>query len=120
MPSPMENERLRRFGEAIDAIRARAEAAVGEEDVRWVRRVDRFSRAMQVVGRVLLHFSLDPLTFSAGVLALWIHKQLQATEVGHTALHGAYDGLAGAERYRSTSFHWELPIDEESWRAGHN
>ena len=30
---------------------------------------------------------------TAGVLALWIHKQLQATEIGHTALHGAFDKL---------------------------
>jgi NADPH-dependent stearoyl-CoA 9-desaturase len=113
-------ERLRRFGAAIDALRARVEAQVGEEDVRYIRRVDRFSRAMEVTGRVLLHISLDPVTFAAGVVALWIHKQLQATEVGHTALHGAFDGLPGAEGLQSKSFHWQVPIDEESWRHGHN
>jgi NADPH-dependent stearoyl-CoA 9-desaturase len=114
------SERMKRFGEAIDAIRARAEAKVGAEDVAHVRRVDRFSRAMEIIGRVLIHVSFEPVGFLAGVGALWLHKQLQATEVGHTALHGAYDRLDGAGRFRSETFSWDVPIDEESWRHGHN
>jgi linoleoyl-CoA desaturase len=113
-------ERLQRFGDAIDAIRDRVEAKVGAEDVAHVRRVNAFSRAMEVVGRVLLHVSVEPIAFTAGVLALWLHKQLQATEIGHTALHGAYDKLEGAEGFRSATFSWDVPIDEESWKYGHN
>ena len=56
---------------------------------------------MEVVGRVLIHVSLEPVTFFAGVGALWLHKQLQATEIGHTALHGAWDGLPGRRAVRS-------------------
>jgi linoleoyl-CoA desaturase len=119
-PADARRERLQRFGEAIDAIRRRAEASVGEEDVKHVRRLDAFSRTMEVVGRVLIHFSFEPLGFAAGVGALWLHKQLQATEIGHTALHGAYDKLPGAERFRSEGFSWDVPIDEESWKHGHN
>jgi NADPH-dependent stearoyl-CoA 9-desaturase len=115
-----EVERLRRFGEAIDEIRSRVEAEIGEADVQYVRRLERFSRTMEALGRVLIHVSVEPLGFGAGVVALWIHKQLQATEIGHTALHGAYDGLPGAERFDSKRFAWDLPIDEEAWRAGHN
>ncbi|MEJ7733504.1 MAG: fatty acid desaturase [Polyangiaceae bacterium] len=119
--SPTERtERLKRFGEAIDRIRAGVEASVGAEDVARVRRLDIFSRGMEVVGRVLIHVSVEPLSFALGVGALWLHKQLQATEIGHTALHGAYDKLEGAERYRSKTFRWDVPIDEESWRQGHN
>ncbi|MCC7540926.1 MAG: fatty acid desaturase [Deltaproteobacteria bacterium] len=114
------DERLRRFGEEIDAIRKDVEAQIGETDVRRLERLQRFSRAMEIIGRVAIHFSPDPVSFSAGVLSLWIHKQLQATEIGHTVLHGAYDGLPGAERFDSKKFYWDLPIDEESWRAGHN
>ena len=111
---------LERFGKAIDAIRERAEARVGEEDLRRVRRLNVFSRTMEVLGRGLIHFSLEPLTFVVGVGALWIHKQLQATEIGHTALHGAYDKLPGAAKFHARSFSWDIPIDEESWRHGHN
>jgi len=115
-----DEERLRRFGEELDEVKRRAFARVGEEDLRYVRRLDAFSRAMEVAGRALIHFSVEPLGFGAGVLALWIHKQLQATEIGHTALHGAYDKLPGAGRFVSKTFRWDTPIDEESWRYGHN
>jgi linoleoyl-CoA desaturase len=118
--APDGRERLQRFAEAIDAIRDRVEAKVGAEDVAYVRRVNAFSRAMEVVGRVLLHVSVEPFSFATGVTALWLHKQLQATEVGHTALHGAYDKLEGAEGFRSATFSWDVPIDEESWKHGHN
>ena len=77
-PLPLDRkERLKRFGEAMDVIRERVEARVGPEDIAHVRRVDRFSRAMEVVGRVLIHFSVEPVAFSLGVGALWLHKQLQ-------------------------------------------
>ncbi len=119
-PVQLDDERLRRFGKAIDAIRRRVESDVGEKDVRYVRRLDRLSRTLELVGRGLLHFSFEPIGFAGGVTALWLHKQLQAIEIGHTTLHGAYDGLPGAERFQSKSFSWDIPIDEESWRAGHN
>jgi linoleoyl-CoA desaturase len=123
MPTPAlaaAPDRLRRFGEELDQIRARAEARLGADDVRRVKRIDRASRALEVAGRALLHFSVEPLGFSAGVAALFLHKQLQATEIGHSALHGAWDGLAGAERYQSATYRWDTPIDEASWRRGHN
>ena len=43
-----DSERFRRFGQEIDAIRARVEAKVGAEDVAHVKQIDRFSRAMEV------------------------------------------------------------------------
>jgi NADPH-dependent stearoyl-CoA 9-desaturase len=112
--------RYRLFGEELDAVKRRTLADVGEKDVLHVKRLNRFSRAMEVVGRALIHFSVEPVSFAVGVCALAVHKQLQAAEIGHTALHGAYDGLEGAERFASKTFRWDLPIDEESWRHGHN
>ena len=115
-----EEARLRRFGEALDRIRARVESELGDEDVNYLHRMNNFSRAMEVVGRALIHFSLEPVGFTVGVAALWIHKQLQAAEIGHTVLHAAYDGFDRAEEFQSKSFRWDTPIDEESWRLGHN
>lgn len=109
-----------RLAEELDALKARISAELGEADVLHVRRVNRFSRSMEVLGRVLIHISFEPVSFGCGVVALWLHKQLQATEVGHTALHGAYDKLPGGEAFASKTFRWDTPIDEESWRLGHN
>lgn len=115
-----DQERLRRFGEALDALHARVKAEVGEDDVRHVRRMRAVSIAAEVVGRALIHLSFEPVGFLIGVVSLWLHKQLEATEIGHTALHGAYDGLPGAEAFQSKTHVWRVPIDEASWRYGHN
>src|SRR4051812_17271363 len=110
----------RAFGQELDELRRRVEAEIGEDDVRYINKVQRFSRAMEIAGRALIHFSFEPVGFFGGVAALWLHKQLQATEVGHMALHGAWDGLPGGEKFDSETFAWDMPIDEESWRSGHN
>ncbi len=113
--NPLDN-----FAAAIDTIRRQVEASVGDADLRHIRRVRRVSVAAEVAGRILLQFSLDPLTFGAGVASLWLHQQLEATEIGHTVLHGTYDRIEGAEAFRSATFSWDTPIDEECWRYGHN
>ncbi len=115
-----ETARFRAFGDAIDAIRREAQAKVGAEDLRYVRRLDGLSRGLEVTGRLALMFAPGPLGFVSGVLALWVHKQLQATEIGHTALHGAFNKLPDAGRFHSSRFRWQVPIDEASWIRGHN
>jgi linoleoyl-CoA desaturase len=120
VPPASHVERMKRFGKAIDAIRAKAEADLGTRDVKRLRRLNWFSRSMEVTGRGLIHFSLEPVTFLAGVGALWIHKQLQAIEIGHTVLHGVYDKLEGGARFNSKRFTWDAPVHEGAWRQGHN
>jgi fatty acid desaturase len=114
-----EAARLESFGRAIDRIKRDAETRVGEEDLRRVRRLRWLSRGCEVVGRTAIHFCFEPIGFTVGVLALFVHKQLEAAEIGHTALHGAYDRLGDA-RFHSQSFRWRIPIDEATWRHGHN
>jgi NADPH-dependent stearoyl-CoA 9-desaturase len=115
-----DEERYRRFGEELDALKQRVSARVGAEDVAYVRRLNRFSRAMEIAGRLLILLSPEPVTFLLGVGALWVHKQLQSTEIGHTALHGVYDRLPGGGAFASKKWRWDTPIDEESWRLAHN
>jgi len=115
-----EKTRLESFGHAIDAIKRDVESRVGEQDLRRVRRLRWFSRGAEVVGRSLIHFSFEPITFALGVFALFLHKQIEATEIGHTALHGAYDRFGEGTGFHSNKFWWKVPIDESSWRYGHN
>lgn len=113
-------ERLRLFGEELDGVKERVMAKVGAEDLAYVRGLCRFSRAMEVLGRTLIFVSPDPVTFGVGVAALWLHKQVETTEIGHTVLHGAYDKLDPDGPLSSKKFHWRAPVDEESWRYAHN
>jgi|CZKU01.1.fsa_nt_gi linoleoyl-CoA desaturase len=119
-PDPTREETYRRFGDELDDVKRRALSRVGAEDVTYVRRLNRFSRGMEIAGRLLIMLSPEPTTFFLGVGALWVHKQLQSTEIGHTALHGAYDRLPGAKAFASKTFRWDTPIDEASWRLAHN
>jgi NADPH-dependent stearoyl-CoA 9-desaturase len=115
-----DEEKYRRLGDELDDVKRRALGRMGTEDVTYVRRLNRFSRGMEIAGRLLIMLSPEPITFALGVGALWLHKQLQATEIGHTALHGAYDRLPGGEAFASKTYQWDIPIDEEAWRYGHN
>ena len=119
-PVERERARLRSFGRALAELKARVEGELGEEDVVHIRRLQRFSRTCEGVGRVLIHVSPEPLSFGLGVLALFVHKQLQTGEIGHTCLHGAYDRFPEIPQFHRRGFTWDTPIDEESWHRGHN
>jgi fatty acid desaturase len=117
---PSEAARLQSFAQAIDAIHRKTKAQLGEHDLRYIRRVDRISRVAELAGRTMVAVSPGPILFSVGVLSLWVYKQLQATEIGHAALHGAYNRIAGAGKFSSGEHTWQVPIDEPSWLRGHN
>jgi len=119
-PKRADAERIAAFGSALEALRREVERDLGESDAQHIRRIGRLSSALEVLGRGLIHVSFEPVGFGVGTAALWAHKTLELMEIGHMALHGAYDGLPNTERYQSQKFHWKAPIDEASWKAGHN
>jgi NADPH-dependent stearoyl-CoA 9-desaturase len=117
-----EAERMASFRRAIDAVHEEVKADMGPADAEYIQAVTSISRALEILGRSLIHFSLEPVSFSAGVAALSAHKALELMEIGHMALHGAYENLEGApETVKDASkFRWKAPIDEPSWHRAHN
>jgi NADPH-dependent stearoyl-CoA 9-desaturase len=113
-------QRIAAFGREIEALRREIESELGAQDAEHIRRIGELSRRLELIGRGLIHISFEPFTWSLGTATLWAHKTLELMEIGHMALHGAYDGLPDADRYQSQSFHWKAPIDEASWKLGHN
>ncbi|KAB2842834.1 hypothetical protein F9K50_01150 [bacterium] len=111
---------LKAFAAEIETLRVELIGQLGPRDVDYIKRVRRISRLAEVLGRALIHLSPDPITWTGGVFSLWLHKQLEAVEIGHSALHGAWDGLADAEAFHSKKFKWDMPIEERSWKRGHN
>lgn len=116
----LDAQRLQSFGRALDALRQETEAKLGAEDVAHIQRVSRLSMALEISGRGLIHFSIEPLGFGLGVFALAAHKALEMMEIGHMALHGCYENMPEAERFHVETFHWKTPIDKASWLRGHN
>lgn len=115
-----DHERIAAFGRELEALRRELELELGETDAQHIKRIGELSRRLEIVGRTLIHFSFEPVGFSLGTAALWVHKTLELMEIGHMALHGCYDGLPGCERFQSEDFHWKAPIDEAAWQTGHN
>lgn len=118
--APAGEDSLKAFAAEIDAIRARAEAMVGPGEVAYIKRLAWLARGLEILGRFLILISPGPITFILGVLSLWVYRQLQAQEIGHTVLHGTFDKLPGAEAFHAERFRWHVPLNEEAWRYSHN
>src|ERR1700691_3135077 len=66
-----DDERLRLFGDELDAVKQRVLARMGPADIAYVRKLNRVSHGMEVLGRLLIFVSPEPVTFTMGVAALW-------------------------------------------------
>ena len=107
------------FQTDVDAIRASVMSTVGQADVDHIRRMITLCRVSEVSGRALLHFSVGPLSWVAGTLALAHAKILDNMEIGHNVMHGQYD-WTGDPALNSQTFEWDIACDGEAWRHSHN
>jgi linoleoyl-CoA desaturase len=77
------------------------------------------ARVSHAAGRLLLHFSLEPVSWAAGVAALAGYKILENMEIGHNVLHGQYDFLRDPT-LSSATYEWDLAATAKSWKRAHN
>ena len=110
---------MERLGAALDQIRAEALADLGQRDADYIHDMIRKQRYCEIGGRALIHFSLNPLTWAAGVGLLSVSKILENMEIGHNVMHGQYDWMNEPE-LNSQSYDWDNACDAESWRKTHN
>jgi stearoyl-CoA 9-desaturase NADPH oxidoreductase len=112
-------ETVEAFGRDIEALYLRTKAKVGLEDLEEMRRLDSYSRYFDRVGRGLIHFSPDPLSWSAGVGLLAAHFVMEFTN-GHNIMHGHYDDIPGNGHINSRDFRWDNTMDETDWKFEHH
>lgn len=117
MPPP---DRIQQLDDAIQRLRALTQQELGWKDVRYITRLRRMSRAFEAVGRGTIWFTPWPIALTVGVFFLWLHRNIEAIEIGHNVLHGQYDSLAEIPQFHRKNFRWKAPIDEASWCAEHN
>jgi linoleoyl-CoA desaturase len=115
---PLDLETLNALARDLDAAYRRVADRVGDEDLEYLIGIDRASRRLTLLGRLLLHFSLDPLTWTGGVIALWFGRQLNEIEVCHAVLHGTYDRF-NHPTLHSTRVRLDAPISELGWVRTH-
>ncbi|MFC9998273.1 fatty acid desaturase family protein [Nocardia sp. NPDC127526] len=112
-------EDVEAIGAELDAIRREIESSRGEADARYIRRVIRLQRALEISGRGVLFFSLFPPAWLAGVALLGTAKIIENMEIGHNVMHGQWDWMNDPEIH-STSWEWDNAGPAEHWKITHN
>ncbi len=113
-------EKYKSFSDEIDKVHEEVSKNLGHQDIEYIQFIKRISRMSEITGRSFLFLSFDPITWLIGVLALWIHKQVEGMEIGHHALHGSWDQYQETKNFHSSTFRWDCPIEENAWKNTHN
>ncbi len=112
-------EQSRSLRTELDALRQEYAAKIGARDAEYIRMVREVARISRVAGRLLIHFSLEPVSWGAGVIALGTYKVLENMEIGHNVLHGQYDFMRDPE-LSSATYEWDMVGTAKSWKRAHN
>lgn len=110
----------RSLAEELDALYARVRGQVGEADLKHLRRVNAYSKAIEARGQELLAAPKSWAEWRRGVLLRALHLTLEFSELGHLIMHGGYDHLAGVGDLHSERFEWALAVDPVQWRTMHH
>lgn len=115
----LSNEELAAFAAELDQLRAEQVATYGERDAQHIRHMQQRAQGSAIVGRSLLMFGWDPISWVLGVLALAHAKILENMEVGHNVMHGQYDWM-NDPTLNSRTYDWDIVCDKEHWKHSHN
>ncbi|TGM35782.1 acyl-CoA desaturase [Leptospira biflexa] len=115
----LNKEEIEAFGKEVDTLREEVMAKVGKEDADHIRFIYKTYRYTEVLGRGLIHFSFEPISFVAGTLLLSISKIINNMELGHNVLHGQYDWM-NDPRFNSRTFEWDIVCNAHQWKFYHN
>jgi fatty acid desaturase len=112
-------DQLHAFGAELDALRERTVADLGERDVRYIHRVIKATRWLEVLGRALLMAGLFPPAWLLGTLCLGLAKIIENMEVGHNVIHGQYN-WTGDPALMGKTYEWDIAGTADNWRHTHN
>ncbi len=86
---PLTDAQVEAFGRELDALRERVLADLGEEDARYIRKLVRVQKSLDLGGRALIAAGgLVPPAWLVGVASLGLAKILDNKEIGHNLMHG--------------------------------
>jgi linoleoyl-CoA desaturase len=113
------DEQVAQLGRELDAIRDGVIASRGAKDARYIRRVIKVQRSLELAGRVTLLFSKRRTALVAGTAMLSVAKILENMEIGHNVLHGQWDWMRDPDIH-STTWEWDFVTPARSWQHTHN
>lgn len=114
--SPQE---LAQFGAELDALKARVQADLGEQDARYIENIYKAVNYTEAAGRGLLFAGVFPPAWIAGTALLGVSKILENMELGHNVMHGQYDWMRDS-RFNGKNYEWDIVGTADNWRKTHN
>jgi len=112
-------EEIENFGSELETLRKDVLQKVGKSDEEYIRKVESAVRYFEIIGRLALHFGVDPFTYLAGVGALSLSKIIDNMELGHNVMHGQYDWMNDPE-LNSEKYEWDIVSEKSQWILSHN
>jgi NADPH-dependent stearoyl-CoA 9-desaturase len=112
-------EDIELIAKELDDIRQSVIDTRGERDARYIRRVIRTQRQIELGSRVVLLASLFPPAWFVGTVGLSVSKILENMEIGHNILHGQWDWMRDP-KIHSTTWEWDSATPADQWKHAHN
>jgi linoleoyl-CoA desaturase len=112
-------EDLEQIARELDDIRQSVIDSRGESDARYIRRVIKTQRSIELGSRVVLLASLFPPAWVVGTAGLSVAKILENMEIGHNILHGQWDWMRDP-KIHSTTWEWDSATPAAQWKHAHN
>ncbi|NLD85071.1 MAG: fatty acid desaturase, partial [Actinomycetales bacterium] len=103
----------------LQALYARAKAAVGDEDLAHIRNVTAYGRAIDARRRELLREG-GPRAIRRATALEMAYRLMQFSELGHNIIHGSYDHLPDCGEYHSDHYRWDFNVDVDHWKTMHH
>ncbi|MGW4771616.1 fatty acid desaturase family protein [Nocardia sp. NPDC004278] len=118
-PVVLSPEQVEELGRALDDLRARIVADLGDRDREYIYSIIKAQRGFEIAGRGLMYLGFLPPFWLAAVAALSVSKILDNMEIGHNVMHGQYDWMR--ERgLNSREFEWDTVCPADQWKHSHN
>ena len=103
----------------LQALYARAKAAVGDDDLAHIRNVTAYGQAIDARRRELLREG-GPRAIRRATALEMMYRLMQFSELGHNIVHGSYDHLPGNGEYHSDRYEWDFNVDVDHWKTMHH
>ena len=112
-------EDIEMLGIELDAIRQSVIDSRGASDAKYIRKVIKTQRSLELGSRAVLLFSIFPPAWVVGTAGLSVAKILDNMEIGHNILHGQWDWMRDP-KIHSTTWEWDHATPAEQWKVSHN
>ena len=112
------SQQINGFQQELDELRKSIEAKIGKDDIDHIQNIIEMQRYLELSGRLLIHFSLEPVSWAVGVASLSAAHILENMEIGHNVIHGQYDFMED-EKFNS-DYEWTMTGTAKNWKQAHN